>query len=402
MATTGKDRNKYGAGSWEKIENGWRYRRPVTVNGKKIMSPWFSGLNTGDVRVKFDDWLRNSVNPTIMHKGTVGEWLQQFMADGISGKGREKPWELTTQKTHESLFKYVLADQKFCELLLKDVDIDEMYNFIDGIGGGKNTKYDVVKLIKQPFMMAVERKKLAQNPFLNMTALPKRKKSLIKSHSPNDEAKLYFYATEHANSFWKAAILIALSGAVGPAELLALRQEDVDYKKRAININHNLITFKGQTFLKATKVEDRVREIQLDDEAWLALLAHLATSEGHEHIFHDQGRPMKYNALQKRWNRLRTVIGITGGLYRMRHTTASAGARDKDVSLIEIAHTMGHANTITVQKHYLDRHDDGEVSPMTVAATKRWAKYRANRETATKVAVLNNPTNNPNIEKQAS
>jgi integrase len=150
-----------------------------------------------------------------------------------------------------------------------------------------------------------------------------------------------------------------------PSEACGLRWEDIDFAKRELNVNHNLIRPKESAWkLDLPKTPKSIRTIGLYPAMVSALEAQkrsqaedrlLAGSRWQDNgfVFATRiGTPLHLRELREEWYELRKLAELPSyPMYCTRHTAATrllAKTRD----LLLVAKLLGHTNLTITQKHY--------------------------------------------------
>jgi integrase len=148
-------------------------------------------------------------------------------------------------------------------------------------------------------------------------------------------------------------IAIALGVGLGlrQAEATGLTVDRVDFLRRTVRIDRQLVTASSTASLEPPKTASSFRTIPLPTFVGDALAAHLAEHGTGEHglILHSPGgSPVLRNTFGRVWRDMRTDATV---FHDLRHTFAST-LLSNGVSIKAVADWMGHANATVTLKTY--------------------------------------------------
>jgi integrase len=340
-----------------------RERRWIKLDGSRhlLSMPTLKGRNRQAATQMARDWGQDGwaklEAELIAHKADVRTPHRDFLTKWFDA--RCKVWALSTVETNTYNFeKHVLTDQAFLKIPLTKLTSRHVKEFLGRIKGTENTRHNVRRLLSPAYAEAVDDDLIVKNPFrLSATYAPKKSQPNIVALTPEQESKLLAHVSD--KPFWRAVVLLGLDAAVGPAELLGLKLEDLD-EPGSVKIRRNLISVKGKApFTKAVKTgqgSSRERKCRVSQTTWEAIHNHIAT-EGTSpdgFLFHNDGLPWRYHAFAKAWARLMRDAGLPSlGYYRLRHTAATALLRD-GLDLAAVAFRLGHTKPTTTLAHYVN------------------------------------------------
>jgi integrase len=346
-----------------------RERRWIKLDGSRhlLSMPTLKGRNRQAATQMARDWgqdgwakLEAELKATRENKKHPHQlFLEQWFDKKCKGGGLVKAWAASTQETNTYNFnKHVLTDQAFLKIPLAKLTSRHVKEFLGRIKGTENTRHNVRRLLSPAYAEAVDDDLIVKNPFrLSATYAPKKSQPNIVALTPEQESKLLAHVSD--KPFWRAVVTLGLDAAVGPAELLGLKLEDLD-EPGSVKIRRNLISVKGKApFTKAVKTgagSSRERKCRVSKTTWEAILGHLkaqpASPDGF--LFHNDGLPWRYHAFAKAWARLMRDAGLPSlGYYRLRHTAATALLRD-GLDLAAVAFRLGHTKPTTTLAHYVN------------------------------------------------
>ena len=163
---------------------------------------------------------------------------------------------------------------------------------------------------------------------------------------------------------YSALILLLAGTGLRPAEALGLTVDRVNFLKRSIRIDRQLVTAAGATpVLAPTKTESSVRTIPVPQSVLDALARHLEEYGPGPWglIFTDSKRdPIRRNALGHVWRRAAAVATVTDRTpHDLRHYAASAMIH-QGASVKAVQRHLGHASATTTLDTYAHMWPDTE------------------------------------------
>jgi integrase len=162
-----------------------------------------------------------------------------------------------------------------------------------------------------------------------------------------------------------ATLVVLLAGTgLRPAEGLGLCRSRVNWLRRSIRVDQQLVTLAGAApALGPTKTPSSVRTIPVPDGVIEVLARHVEqyTPEGSELLFvDDKGDPIRRNALGHAWRRASIAAGVDGFTpHDLRHYAASVMiAQGANVKAVQ--RHLGHASAKTTLDTYAHLLPDSE------------------------------------------
>ena len=161
---------------------------------------------------------------------------------------------------------------------------------------------------------------------------------------------------EAVNERYATLLLLLAGSGLRPAEALGLTLDRVNFLKRQIRVDRQLITLAGQEPTHGpTKTPSSVRTIPVPQSVLDALAHHLEIFPLGPWglIFTDgKGDPIKRSALGHLWRRGALVAGVVGrSPHDLRHYAASV-LIDQGASVKAVQRHLGHANATTTLNTY--------------------------------------------------
>jgi integrase len=237
---------------------------------------------------------------------------------------------------------------------LHDLDRDRLRLFFSRLTVGDASKAKIRTVLRSALQDAVmESQLITENP---AAALRLRRTSGVSEVAlwNADQAKRFLRVAKGTEYF--PLFLLAIVGALGPAELFGIRWKDVDLKNGRAAIVANLTEVGGRLILKETKTPSRRRSVALPAVALRALKErHKAVRpEPTDFVFTaPEGGGIRRTTFRSRvWLPLikkAKVPAIT--LYGLRHSSASLMAA-LGVPLLVASRALGHSNIRTTADTY--------------------------------------------------
>jgi len=276
-----------------------------------------------------------------------------FFADWLAHVKRIR--EAGTHEDHRKMITY------YCKEIINIPPAKLMAHHIQKLlerrlddGLSPNTVYKVYVTIHAALGFAVRQDILDRN-VADKVDPPKKKRPQHKTFTAEQVRALWVVI---ADDRLAALVVLAVSTGLRPGELVGLRWSDVDFKDRAITVQHNIVRVDGKPISKGIKTEAGRRTVDLNLPAYDALIAHKSRQNMEKEILADQwdlGHDLVFASLHGKpinwdWFRKRVFYPALekAGLpritpYGMRHTFASllakTGAHPKVVQ-----EAMGHGS----------------------------------------------------------
>jgi integrase len=248
---------------------------------------------------------------------------------------------------------------------LIDLNRKELRRFFLGLDLGDASKDKIRTVLRAALQDAVSEDQLiGANPAAHL--------EIRDSRTPRQITEVTAWNTEQAKRFLRTArktehfplFLLAIVGALGPAELFGIRWKDVDLRNARVAITANLTEVGGRLILKETKTPRRRRNVALPAVALKALqLRHKAVRpQPGDYVFTaPEGGGIRRTTFRQRvWLPLikkAKVPPIT--LYGLRHSSASLMAA-MGVPLLLASRALGHSNIRATADTYSHLFDESQ------------------------------------------
>ena len=94
-------------------------------------------------------------------------------------------------------------------------------------------------------------------------------------------------------------------------ECAGLQWKNVDFERRIVTIQEIIVWVRGQPFVKNQPKNNRGRRVYLSNAMFEILQARLKERNGSEFVFHRNGKPLLYSAVNANYNRAWKKSGLT-------------------------------------------------------------------------------------------
>lgn len=236
-----------------------------------------------------------------------------------------------------------------------------MQAWISGLDLAPSTVAVVYGKVVAVFRAAVEDQLIAHSPCTRRVRLPRPDGAEVVPMSPDQVRAM----VDTVGDRYRALIVLLAGSALRPGEALGLTADRVEFLRRTIRVDRQLVTTVGTApVLGPCKTPSSVRTIPVPDGVLDALAAHMATYEPGllGVIFTDgKGDPIRRNALGHLWRRAAVKAGVEGFTpHDLRHYAASVMI-DQGASVKAVQRHLGHASattTLDVYSHLWPDSDD--------------------------------------------
>jgi integrase len=295
---------------------------------------WLTGIQA--------DLLRGSYVDPKAGRTTFGEYADQWRAG--------QPHRPATASLYERLLRLHVYPS-FGHRALSSVRRSEIQGWVAGLTVAPATARQAYALTRTIFRAAVEDRLIAESPCRRI-ALPElsdekvvplvEQVQLIVAASPED---------------LRALIVLGAATGLRSGELLGLTVDRVDFLRRTVAVEQQLVYIVGQTpFLGPPKTRASRRIVPTPEFALHALAAHLTAFPPGDRGFVFQragGGPILRTTLNGRWRRTLKRAGLpeTTHFHHLRHHYASM-LIDGGESVKVVQERLGHANAVETLKTY--------------------------------------------------
>lgn len=237
---------------------------------------------------------------------------------------------------------------------LRSISADDLERFDASITLGDGGRVKIRRVLGAALADAARKRYIPTSPAIGIR-WPKRRGVRETPTWTPDEAKRFLECARSSNHF--ALFLVAIVGALGPAELFGIKWKYVDLDRGTVSIVANLTEVGGRLEYKEVKVPSRRRLVQLPKLAVSELNALHAKKKpkSDDYVFTaPEGGPARRTAFRERvWRPLlkkANVPRITP--YGLRHSSASLLA-SLGVPLMVASRALGHSDIRTTANTYV-------------------------------------------------
>lgn len=276
-------------------------------------------------------------------------------------------WLESKDLSESALANYTWAIEHYIKpelgnIKLHDLDRDRLRLFFSHLTVGDASKEKIRTVLRSALQDAVtESQLITDNPAASLRL--RRTKGVSEVAAWNaDQAKRFLKTAKDTEHF--PLFLLAIVGALGPAELFGIRWKDVDLKGGRVAIVANLTEVEGRLILKETKTASRRRNVALPSVALKAFQARYRALKPAPSDFvftAPEGGGIRRTTFRSRvWLPLIKKAKVpTITLYGLRHSAASLMAA-MGVPLLLASRALGHSNIRTTANTYTHLFDESQ------------------------------------------
>ncbi|MBQ4528300.1 MAG: site-specific integrase [Clostridia bacterium] len=296
---------------------------------------------------------------------TIGQWMDEWVDSYLSNV------EETTRVGYKSKIRCYIKPAIGDILIqaLRAEHVQGMVNEMIAKGLSPKNIRDTFNNVNAAMKLAVKIRLIPYNPCEGVS-LPKRKRYKAEVYSPK---MMYSLLDEAKGTDMYLPILILLTVGLRRGELLALRWEDIDFKKNILKVRRNMVRGEKGFIIKAPKTESGIRDIHLGDDVMKEL--ELAKKEytkdmlsygvGFQNlgfvIRQEDGSPLKPDSMTRKWTRFLESRGLPRiRLHDLRHSNATALIQ-AGVNPRVVQQRLGHSDvniTLNTYTHVLPEMDE--------------------------------------------
>ena len=312
---------------------------------------------------KYDD-----VN--IQH-GSVRAYMNDWLTTSQKIKLKPKSYDRLEVTLENQVYPYIGHIQL---AVLKSSDIQRMINSLIDKGLSYSSIKKAYDAVHSCFAKGVLQKSVLFNPAVGV-ALPAsdfRGETVLKFYEPEEVAKLYAVAIQEYKPGTKSYrlapfVILDLNTGLRVGELIGLKWEDIDFKRRVLRVRRNSVVVKDRSenserkYIRieqnSTKTKAGIREVYLNDDAIIALQKLLPLTGKFDYVLSTQdGHPVSFANLDSMFRKMVRAAGLPDdkqyGVHSLRHTFASLlFASGEDVKTVSAL--LGHADTTITYNTYI-------------------------------------------------
>ena len=273
---------------------------------------------------------------------------------------------LNSKTLYDHYVEYV-CDSPIGDMYISDIKTYHVKEFMRGLSAGgksKNTIKVIMVTINNAMNSAVEDEVIPRNPIAgikNFLPNDQKEKSAL---TPEEEKKLFEALDYYENDVLRDLCVVLLHTGLRISEALGLTWKDVDFGKRTITVDHQLLCLKDY-MICPPKTAAGIRTVYMDDEAFQTLSKLKKQKSKVDYvvggysgfIFTKDGKPLRTSAIDhtlilalKHYNK---DYGeqLYLSFHTLRHTFCTR-LLENGVSIKNTQYIMGHSNANTTLNIY--------------------------------------------------
>ena len=296
---------------------------------------------------------------------TVAEYLQNWL------EGRKPRLAPNSVTSYAGLIRLhvnpTLGDKRL--QAVKPVDLRNLYTVLLEKGlSGRSVRY-VHGLLYSAFKEAVRLEVINRNPAEAATPdVPTENRNAKAAQSWTASEALQFLTVARGDSLY-ALFYLMLSLGLRRGEACGLRWSDIDLERKALRINHTIVTIAGKATPSKPKTKGSARALGIPAELMDVLRLHRAAQQQAQlengvidpavYVFTTRnGTPLHPDNVNRTLERLCGAAGVRQvRVHDLRHTYASL-ARRAGVSLEMVSEKLGHARASFTGDVYVHTFED--------------------------------------------
>lgn len=314
-------------------------------------SPWLARWRDPDGRQRSQSFAKKVDAErhltSVQHRLFTGEYVDPasgrvtVRAYAEAWRDRQVHREGTRVSVEHRLRRHVypaLGDRQMRSVLPSDIQ-QLVTNLSTGLAPG--TVHGIYRIVAAIFRDAARDRVIARTP-CDAVKLPKRGKSEV---APPTLAEVEALAdTIHPR--YRVAVILSAGSGLRLGEVLGLEVRHVDFLRRTLRVEQQLVTERGGTRVAPTKTASSVRTVHLADAVVAELSEHLRRYPPVEGrlLSNELDGPVRSNTFQKVWARAVRDSGAEGVRFHdLRHFYASA-LISAGCSVVAVQSALGHAS----------------------------------------------------------
>jgi integrase len=314
----------------------------------------------------------------VEHSKLVGEYVDSKAARVTFGEyalrwAEAQPHRATTAEGVESILRrHVLptfGGRQLSAIRTSDVQAWVSSLVVDVVGSSgeverrglaPSTVVTVYGKVAAIFRAAVEDRLIARSPCTRRVRLPRQDGAEVVPMEPEQVRAM----VEAVGARYRALVVLLAGTGLRPGEALGLTVDRVDFLRRTIRVDRQLITMAGEApRFGPCKTAASVRTVPAPDAVLAELARHLEQfpTGALGLIFTDsKGDPIRRNALGHLWRRAAGPAGVEGFTpHDLRHYAASV-LIDQGASVKAVQRHLGHGSATTTLDTYAHLWPDAE------------------------------------------
>jgi integrase len=298
------------------------------------------------------------------HTKLTGEYVDQVAGRTLFGVYSQQwadaqPHRPTTAASVEQVLRVHILPT-FGHRHIASIRTSEVQAWVAGLPVAPSTVRVIYGKLAAIFAAAVEDRLISRTPCTRRVRLPRLDGGQVVPMTAEQVRTM----AEAVSDRYRALVVVLAGTGLRPAEALGLSVDRVDFLRRTIRVDRQLVTVAGDTpTLAPTKTETSVRTIPAGQLVLDELATHLARYQPGPDglIFTDsKGDPIRRSALGHLWRRAARPSGLGAFTpHDLRHYAASV-LIDQGASVKAVQHHLGHASATTTLDVYAHLWPDSE------------------------------------------
>lgn len=296
-------------------------------------------------RTDAQQWLASQV-----HKVTEGTWVDPMAGKRTFGE-YAKQWvqaqvhhrDSTTRITKYRLEKHLIP--VFGSRPLTSIQRSDVQAWVKSLEVAPSSVEGLYRLLAQVMLAAVDDRLLMVSPCRKIN-LPGRDEERVLIPTVEQVAAV----AGSASPVGRAMVLVAAGTGLRRNELLGLGVEQVDFLRRIVRVDRQLLLTGG---FGPPKTKASIREVPVHESLVEVIAAHLAAHPSKDGlVFHTtSGRQWRPSGFGVEWTRWRDKAGVSFRCHDLRHFYASSLiAAGQSVKVVQ--ERLGHASAVTTLDVY--------------------------------------------------
>lgn len=250
----------------------------------------------------------------------------------------------------------IIKKSALAEIPIQNVTKDNLQDFFISIKDYSNSYISkIFQMVQLACDEAIKDEKIVKNPMVHVIR-PKSNKQTKKVEALTLEQHQQFLRSLDEEAY-RDIFLIAINTGMRCGEILALQPDDIDLKKKTIQVRKTLTRNDYDSFIlkEGTKTYAGTREIPFDDDLKSVLKNSLAKQETNEFglIFSQSGKVIRPTSLNTVFKRICKDLGFKGSynFHMIRHTFATR-CIESGMPAHVLQKLLGHTNvSITIDTY---------------------------------------------------
>lgn len=287
---------------------------------------------------------------------TVEKWLDTWLVD--YKQNAVKPRTLLSYKNTIELY----INPNLGNMQLKSLTTNQIQKAVNNLSlkvSPRTVQYSIT-ILRQALKQALLEGYIFSNPALHIS-LPRVVTGQIKALNKQEVEKVFAVIE---NPIHYVIYFTLLSTGIRRGEILALRWQDIDLKKRIISINYAVTkNRKGEWVVDTPKTQNSIRSFSISAELASMLKKHQVEQNkqilqagslynNQDFIYcKDNGERYNPDHITRRYKKYCKKVGIYSNLHELRHTFATF-ALQSGMDITTVSKMLGHQNVTTTLNTY--------------------------------------------------